>query len=146
MTMTHNPHLENMQISTIREIEAVKPSGGYYWVGFWLSYADNVIDIVSAHLTTKTFNITKFYKWLDMNESTPIILKLSVLYSCMFTAKLYCCKAWGDLEVITVKLLKLERKALKRCLGVKSGTTDDILYCELNTPDIKERYYGILLL
>ena len=72
-----------------------------------------------------------------MNESTPIILKLRVLYSCMFAAILYTCEAWDDLEVITVKLLQLERKALKRCLRVKSGTTDDIIYCELNIPDIK---------
>ena len=88
-------------------------------------------------LKKKTFNITKFYNWLDMNESAPIILKLIVLYSCMFAAILYSCETWGDLEVITVKLLQLERKALKRCLGVKSGITNDIIYCELNIPDIK---------
>ena len=84
-----------------------------------------------------TFNITKFYNWLDMNESTPMILKLGVLYSCMSAAILYSCEAWGDLEVITVKLLQLERKALKRCLWVKSGTTNDMIYCEFNIPDIK---------
>ena len=29
MEITHNPTLENMQMSPIREIEAVKPSDGY---------------------------------------------------------------------------------------------------------------------
>ena len=55
----------------------------------------------------------------------------------MLAAILYSCEACGDIEVIAVKLLQLERKALKRCLGVKSGNTKDIIYCELNIPDVK---------
>ena len=61
---------------------------------------------------------------------------LRVLYCCMFSSLLYSCEAWGDITCIAERLLLIERKALKRCLGVKSGTSDDIIYFELNQPDI----------
>ena len=137
MEMSHNPTLANMEISHNKTIEAVKPSEGYNWLGFWIFYSNEVDDVVSTNFNKKAFNIAKFYNWLDMNESTPIMLKIRVLYNCMFASILYSCEAWGDLEVIIEKLLQIERKALKRCLGVKSGTTNDIIYSELNIPDIK---------
>ena len=34
------------------------------------------------------------------------------------------------------KILLVERKALKRILGVKSGTTNNLIYQELDIPDI----------
>ena len=55
----------------------------------------------------------------------------------MFASVLYSCESWGDVTIITDKLLQIERNALKRCLGVKLGTTADIVYYELNVPDIK---------
>ena len=93
--------------------------------------------LILANLNKKGFNINKFYNWLDVNESTPFIIKLRVLYSCMFASVLYSCESWGDVTIITDKLLQIERNALKRCLGVKLGTTADIVYYELNLPDIK---------
>ena len=93
--------------------------------------------LILANLTKKGFNINKFYNWLDVNESTPFIIMLRVLYSCMFASVLYSCESWGDVTIITDKLLQIERNALKRCLGVKLGTTADIVYYELNLPDIK---------
>ena len=71
--MTHNPALENMQISPIREIDPVRPSDGYYWLGFWLSYSNHVVDILSGHLNKMTFKITKFYNWLDMKEAKSLV-------------------------------------------------------------------------
>ena len=55
----------------------------------------------------------------------------------MFEPVLYSCELWGDIAIITDKLLQIERNALERCLGVKLGTTADIVYYELNLPDIK---------
>ena len=54
----------------------------------------------------------------------------------MFAAILYSCEAWGNVDGIKEQLLTIERKALKSCLGVKSGTPNDIVYQELNIPDI----------
>ena len=108
----------------------------YCWLGFWLSYADNIPDLIQANLNKKSFNICKFYGWLQANQETPIIIKLKVLYSCMFAAILYSCETWGDLEKVTEQLLLMERKALRSCLGVKDNVPNDIVYQELNIPDI----------
>ena len=54
----------------------------------------------------------------------------------MFSALLYSSEAWGDLSRIADSLLVIERKAIKSCLGVKQGTSNNIIYAELNRPDI----------
>ena len=136
MEMCDNPDLTSMCISDDVIVEAVQPSKGYCWLGFWLSYADNVPSLIKTNLNKKSFHICKFYGWLQINKQTPIIIKLTVLYSCMFAAILYSCETWGNIDIITEQLLIMERKALKSCLGVKSSITNDIIYQELNLPDI----------
>ena len=42
----------------------------------------------------------------------------------------------GNVNEISEKVLKIERQALRRCLQVKSGTTNELIYLELNRPDI----------
>ena len=64
------------------------------------------------------------------------MLKMRVLYGCMFSAILYSCEAWGDISHLGNMLLAMERKALKACLGVKKSTPNSILYVELNRADI----------
>ena len=54
----------------------------------------------------------------------------------MFAAILYSCEAWGNVDGIAEEILLMERKALKRCLGVKNSVPNDIIYHELNIPDI----------
>ena len=73
----------------------------------------------------------KFYAWLQYNTDTPIKVKIIVLYNCVFSAILYAAETWGDITAISENMLQLEKQALKRCLGVKSSTPNDILYIEL---------------
>ena len=54
----------------------------------------------------------------------------------MFASLLYSAEAWGDLSKIEKTLLSVERKALKCCLGVKSGTSNDLIYKEIDQADI----------
>ena len=54
----------------------------------------------------------------------------------MFAAILYSCETWGDIEKVAEQLLLMERKALRSCLGVKDNVPNDIIYQELNIPDI----------
>ena len=53
---------------------------------------------------------------------------------------------WVNLAEVSEKLLLIEKKALKSCLGVKSSTPDDIVYLELNKADIvtviRDRQYN----
>ena len=136
MQFSNHPDLSPLQISEEMVVDSVDPGKGYCWLGFWLSYADNVPSLIRYNLNKKSFFICKFYGWLEANQQTPIILKLRVLYCCMFAAILYSCETWGNIECIAEQILLTERKALKRCLGVKSSVQNDIVYHELNIPDI----------
>ena len=59
----------------------------------------------------------------------------------MFSASLYVVETWYKID-----LLLLERKFLKRILGVKSNVPDELLYLELDRADImtlvKQRQYN----
>ena len=48
----------------------------------------------------------------------------------------YCSETWYEIDTVAEDILLLERQALKRCLGVKASTPDDIVYMELNRPNI----------
>ena len=82
------------------------------------------------------FNVAKFHAWLEYNDQTPFFIKINVLYACLFASLLYSAEAWGDLSKIETSLLATEKKALKSCLGVKSGTTSDLIFTEISRPDI----------
>ena len=148
MEMSKNPKLDSLKIVNDVTVEAVDYTAGYNWLGFNLSYAGKVEELVRHNLNKKLFNICKFYNWLDVNETTPIKLKLNVLYSCMFEAILYSCEVWGDINLIIDQLLKIERSALKRILCVRKSIPDDIIYCEIKRPDISaiilERQYNFI--
>ena len=84
--------------------------------------------------------------WREYNQNTPIKTKLLVLYNCVFATLLYATETWWKVDSFKYKLLQVERKALKSCLGVKSSTPNDLLYVELNRADIiatlQDRQYG----
>ena len=80
--------------------------------------------------------MSKFYGWLEVNENTPIEVKLVVLDNCVFTAILYGVETWGDISCIEKELINIETKALKAILKVKSGTTNDLIFHELRRSSI----------
>ena len=145
MHMSHDPTTTPIILDDGRKIDAVERSDGYDFIGFRLSYTNDIYELIENNLKSKTFNVAKFYAWLEYNETTPFIIKAKVLYACMFASLLYSTEAWGDLSRIEQSLLSIERKALKSCLGVKSGTSNDLVYHEINQADIistiKDRQY-----
>ena len=138
--LTENPTLNDIKLDN-ESIEAVNPRDGYNWLGFHLSYSSEVNKLVEFNFLKKKANIGKFYAWLQVNNNTPFPLKMKILYNCMFPSLLYSCEAWGNLKKMENELLLIERKALRACLGVKQGTPDDILYFEINKPDIIAAIY-----
>ena len=109
---------------------------GYNWLGFWLCDTNNISEIINFHIGKKMVHVSSFYSWLAVNEDTPFIVKRLVLYVCLFATLLYSCEVWTNLEELSEKLLMIEKKALKSCLGIKMSTPDDIIYQELNQADI----------
>ena len=137
---------DTITITEDTNIGTIDPNEGYNWLGLWLTPTLDISKIIEFNLNKKMSNIAKFYAWLEINIDTPIILKIRVLYSCLFATIIYGCEAWGPNRKYADELKKIETKTRKSCLGVKQGTSNDIIYQELNQPDIvatiKERQFN----
>ena len=122
---------------------------GYNWLGFWLCDSRCISEIINFHLSKKMIHISSFYSWLAVNEDAPFVVKLLVLYNCLFATLLYSCEVWVNIDDMSEKLLLIEKKALKACLGIKSSTPDDIVYHEVNRADIvsliRDRQYNFFM-
>ena len=136
MNMSSDPVTTPIILNEDKVINAVDIGDGYNFLGFKLTYSNDIYEIVENNLKSKLYNIARFYAWLEYNERTPFFIKLKVLYGCVFPAILYSVEAWGNLTKIENILRTTETKALKACLGIKNGTTSDIIYAEINRPDI----------
>ena len=129
----NNKFTEDIILENIR----MKPIiDGYNWLGFWLTDSNEITDIIENHLKKKMIHVSSFYSWLAVNEDTPFIIKALVLYNCLFATLLYSCEVWTNLPTLVEKLIGIEKKALKSCMGIKQSTPDDIIYQELNKADI----------
>ena len=136
MHMSSNPIQTPVVLEDGNVIDAVELNAGYPFIGFKLTYSDNIYILIENNMKSKMFNVAKFHAWLEYNDQTPFFIKIKVLYACLFASILYSGEAWGDLSRIETSLLTTEKKALKSCLGIKSGTTTDLVYTEINRPDI----------
>lgn len=134
--LSTKPQLIPLQIDQSIFIQPADITSGCNYLGFKLFHTNDIMDMVNRNLNSRMFNLSKFYSWLEINEHTPIKVKLLVLDSCMFNALLYSCETWGDITPIKSRILKIEREALKRILNVKTGTPNDLIYVELNRANI----------
>ena len=136
----------SIYVSNELQIEAVKATVGYNWLGFCLTHSNDLSQLIKFNIMKKMFAINKFHEWLSDNEETPFLIKIKVLDSCLFSSIVYSCETWGDLSRVSDDLLKIERKLLKRILGVKEGTGNNIVFHECSRPHvisvIKERQYN----
>ena len=57
------------------------------------------------------------------------------------TSVINSCEVWGALGDLEKRIMLIEKKALKACLGVKQGTSDEIIYLEINKADIVASIY-----
>ena len=73
---------------------------------------DNINDIILRNWNKRIGNISKFYAWLEINNNTPIEVKLLLLDNCMFSSILYGIETWGNISCIEKKLIDVEMKAL----------------------------------
>ena len=145
--LTNNPNAKLTDDISLGDGITLKPIiENYMWLGFWLSDTNDISEIIQHHISKKMVHISSFYSWLAINEDTPIKVKLLVLYVCLFATLLYSCEVWVNLEEVSEKLLMIEKKALKSCLGVKPSTPDDLVYLELNKANIvstiRDRQYN----
>ena len=104
---------------------------GYRYLGIFFYPTDDIVVIIQRNFDKRMVHVSKFYAWLSINENTPIDVKLTVLDGCLYNTILYGVECMGDISCIENKLRKIELKALKAILGVKSGTSNDLVFYEL---------------
>ena len=127
-------------------VNSVTEEKGYKYLGMLFFPTNDITKIVTRNVNNRVGSISKFYAWLDINEHTPLEIKLMVLDNCMFSAILYGVEAWGDISYIEHKLTCIEMKALKAIMKVKKGTTNDLILHELRRcsiiAKIKDRQFN----
>ena len=148
LNISSNPVREPIQLSC-KEIIHHADKDEHLYLGMWIIASNDIVQHIKCNLKNRAYNIKKYYDWLNINEVTPIQIKLRVLDCCLLAAYLYGCECWWKVDTVAPMLLAEERKMLKRILQVKSNTPDNIIYVELNRCDvvtkIKCRQYNFYL-
>ena len=143
--LSKTPLTDPINIGDGDYVESAHKSG-YRYLGVLFVCSDEIAEQILRNIEDRKGNMHKFYAWLEYNEDTPIQIKLIVLYNCVLANIFYCAETWFEIDAVSDVMLLLERQGLKRCLGVKASTPDDIIYAELDRPDIvstiKERQYN----
>ena len=134
-----NPVVYPMSIDESNLVHSVDSVKGYKYLGILFFPTSDINEIISKNINRRMVNVSKYYAWLEVNVETPVDIKLLVLDQCMFTALLYGVETWGDIYKIEDKLRKIEIDALRRVLKVKTGTSIDLIYFELNRADVISR-------
>ena len=138
MHFNTDPNNEPLLISEVTTRSAAK-DGKYLYLGMLFICSNNITEIIIANQKHRAFIIKKFYDWIEINENTPIKVKLQVLDTCMFPAYFYGAETWWKIDTVANMILIKERKMLKRILGVKQGTSNGLICIELERPDIISR-------
>lgn len=137
---TYFLHLsDNPDVEPIRFDDTVinpAENNEYVYLGVKFVASNDLVVHIKKNFKDRSFHVQKFYDWLNINEATPVNIKVQVLYTCMFSAYLYGVETWWKIDAVMDDLMLLERKLLRSILGVKQNTPDDLLYLELDKHDI----------
>ena len=136
---TENPTYEPLVIDENITINSINQTDGYRYLGTFMYPTNSIKVIIQRNINKRMVNVSKFYSWLSVNEWTPVDVKIMVLDSCVFQALLYGVECWSDVSFLDQKLQDMEVKALKAIMGVKKGTTTDLIYHELRRSSISAR-------
>ena len=112
-------------------------TNGYKYIGLSVYPTNDVTEIIKGNVNKRMMNFAKFHAWLSVNELTPIEMKLVVLDSCVFGAVLSASECWGDISYIEKQLKEQELTALRAILGVKKGTTVDLICHEIRRCSVR---------
>ena len=136
-----NPRVTPLEINEDITLDSIDPVKGYKYIGLFVFPTNDISEIIIFNVNKRLGNFAKFHAWLAVNELTPIEMKLLVFDGCVLGAVLYSCECWGDISCVKGKLKEAELKALRAILRVKTGTTDDLTYHELQRCSIISRIH-----
>lgn len=111
-------------------IIAYKPL--YVYLGIPISDTGSIVNDLKEHIKLRRPSIiVKLCKFLEMNNTCPIPIKLKVLKACVNSSLLYGCETWGGTNINQVEII--HRRALKMILGVRTNTPTDVIMIESGT-------------
>ena len=105
------------------------------YLGSKISAVGNINQDIRMEIDSNRKHFNKFYAFINKNFNAPFSVKEKVLESCLRSAILYNCEAWGDANVRA-----LETKytaAVKYMLGVRKQTCNEFIYIELGITTLK---------
>ena len=141
-----DPILSTLQCNDQLSIESVNRDKGYKYLGTYYYPTNDITDIIKRNVNKRMGQFSKFYAWLSVNENTPVDVKIMILDNCVFGAILYGCECWGNVSYLSEKLKKEEMKAIRSIMGIKIGTTEDLVFHELRRcsvmTTIKDRQFN----
>ena len=120
-------------------IYSIDCNKGHKYLGMLFYPTSDLDTIILNNISKWKVNVAKYYAWLEINDNTPVGVKLLVLDQCMFTSLLYGAEAWGDISIIEDEIRKIEIKALKSIMKVKQSTSNDLIFFELGRANIISR-------
>ena len=80
--LTHTKHLTYILVLTLIISAAKDGKYIYIYIGMLFIPSINITEIIQANLNRRAFNIKTFCDWLDINENTPMEIKLQMLETC----------------------------------------------------------------
>ena len=133
---SNNPFTGKLRIDENTQLSSVDPVKGHKYLGVKFLPTKDIEKIIKSNIEARSHNWVKFYSWLEINEETPIEIKILVLDTCLYMCILHSVEVFGDIRCIEKELRLAEQKALKCILKVKASTSTDLIYNELKRPDV----------
>ena len=129
-------HPDNKITSNIKlKHGVVKYTTSTIYLGTCITDNGNIFTSINSDMKQKGSNVKiKLTNFINNNETTPLKLKIKVLYACFYSVILYNCESWGCLA--RQKVNALFNYAIKCVLGVRQSTPNVVAYSELQPKPI----------
>ena len=104
-------------------------------LGSQLAESGNIKDDLKFHMKNRYPAVMKYFNFLRSNKLAPTAVKLKVLESCVTSALLHNCEAFGD--CMPDELESLYFTLIKSALDVRKSTANDLVLIESGLLNIK---------
>ena len=108
----------------------------YVYLGSVFTSDGSVSSAVIAHASAKMSHALKFVSFINKNNNVPFVVKKRVFDAALMSTLLYECVSWVGADV--KPMIKLYNWCLKRLLGVRKSTCNDVIYIESGYPPLQD--------
>ncbi len=114
----------------------VERCDSYVYLGFIFTSDGSVSSAVKAHANAKIPHVLKFVSFINKNNDVPSFVKKRVFDAALLSSLIYGCESWVGADLRPMN--KLYNWCLKKLLGVRKSTCNDVCYVESGYPSFQE--------